>query len=66
MPSIPYQAEEIIITLTTCGAAFEEAPASEIARILRKLADVFEDEGHAEKLYDTNGNAVGRVTVRQI
>lgn len=44
------------------NAAFEEAPAQEIARILRELAKDFEQSGmpgKGGKLYDFNGNVVG-------
>lgn len=58
--------ENITITIATGGAAFEDAPASEIARILRQLANRFERDGiPAEKLYDANGNACGRCTIEK-
>lgn len=58
--------ENITITIETSGAAFDETPASEIARILRQLATRFERDGiPAEKLYDVNGNACGRCIVEK-
>jgi len=44
------------------GAAFEEVPGSELARILRKLADRIESESagvHGAALLDVNGNRCG-------
>lgn len=59
-------AETITIELRTGNAAFEDAPTSEIARILRKLADDFQDQGDMDgaKLMDANGNAVGIVRIK--
>lgn len=37
--------ENITITIETDNAAFEDYPASEVARILRKLADDIERDG---------------------
>ena len=57
--------ESITITIETGDAAFDDEPATEIARILHKLADEFEQYGRSQfsKLYDFNGNAVGTVTI---
>lgn len=58
--------ENITITLETGNAAFGDAPATEIARILRQLAGRFERDGiPPEKLYDANGNACGRCTIEK-
>jgi len=49
------------------NAAFEDDNRGpEIARILRKLADEFEEYGHPhfDGLYDINGNRVGAVEIR--
>jgi hypothetical protein len=56
--------QEITITIETINAAFDGAPALEVAAILRRLADRL-DAGEAPpaKLYDTNGNACGRCYV---
>jgi hypothetical protein len=42
------------------NAAFADEPASEIAAILRKAAFEVERGNDDFKLYDMNGNAVGR------
>ena len=58
--------ERIKIDIETCGAAFDESPATEIARILRELADRFEHEGGPEGfIYDLNGNQTGWVVVQK-
>lgn len=51
----------IRITIDTGNAAFEDFGGSEVARILRKLADRYDDEGlHVfAALHDVNGNKVG-------
>lgn len=57
-------AEQITITIETSNAAFDDAPASEVARILRFLAHRFEQDGLVDrKLYDDNGNACGNVAI---
>lgn len=46
----------------TDNAAFEDGPGPEIARILRELADLVEDDlppDHVVRLRDVNGNRVG-------
>lgn len=57
--------ENITITIETGNDAFADEPATEIARILRGLADSFEQYGRSQfrKLYDLNGNACGRVAI---
>jgi len=56
--------ERIQITIRTANAAFAEAPATEIARILKTLAQNLED-GHVDSLplHDFNGNNVGSFDV---
>lgn len=51
----------IKITINCDNAAFEDAPATEIGRILRNLASDIEDGDHLEgcRLADSNGNTVG-------
>lgn len=52
------------LTISTDGAAFEEEAGPELARILRRLADGLDRGGIAPedvtRLYDINGNNVGR------
>jgi len=47
--------------ISTEGAAFADAPAAEIARILREAAQSIEEDGHERvgRLKDINGNRVG-------
>jgi hypothetical protein len=52
---------KIIITINANGAAFEENPELEIARILADLADKIRVGRGPEKLLDINGNKVGTV-----
>ena len=58
--------EEIEITLATGNDSFREHPASEIARILRELADRFEQGNPPEKLFDYNGGCVGSVRIERV
>jgi len=54
------------IEINMDNAAFEDAPADELAAILRRLADRVEGRGVDElslKVMDTNGNDVGRLEV---
>lgn len=57
----------ITIQIRTDNAAFEDTGGSEVARILRELAEQYDSDGlHIfVKLYDINGNAVGTVNVRE-
>lgn len=56
--------EKITIRLETVNAAFAETPATEIARILRKLAADFENHGlPSPVLRDLNGNACGSIEI---
>jgi hypothetical protein len=58
----------ITITINTDNAAFEDAPInsrnadSEIGRILRRMADEFEQTAGASDPRDINGNTDGTVT----
>ena len=57
-------AEKITITIETGNAAFEGDSGHEVARILRKLANEFENYGrvlYGRPLFDHNGNKVGSV-----
>lgn len=60
--------ERISITLTTENAAFSDEPATEIARILRKQADLIESGMATDEtpLRDINGNRVGVCTIERI
>ena len=50
----------ITITINNVGAAFEERGIEE-ARLLRKLADIFERGDLPFVLFDINGNRCGTV-----
>jgi hypothetical protein len=57
--------ERIIITIETTNAAFAENSATEVARILRRLAEEFEVMGEpAGTLQDINWNDCGTVRVK--
>lgn len=48
------------VEFDTDNAAFDEVPASEIARILRRVADVVVQNGDFDGVVvDANGNVVG-------
>lgn len=59
------------ININTGNAAFEDQPGNEVARILRNLADAFEQEFAGEatleggdfRLMDANGNCTGQCVV---
>lgn len=54
----------IRITIETDNDAFTPEPDVEVVRILRGLADHFEDHGlRAGPVLDVNGNTAGRVEV---
>jgi hypothetical protein len=63
-------AEKIFLELSTNGnAAFEDEPASEIARILRDAAKRIEHGNYGDggfRLNDINGNVCGRVTIEVV
>ncbi len=55
---------KLSITIQTDNAAFEGDPSVELARILADYAASLERESLRDrKLYDINGNPVGRVLV---
>lgn len=57
--------ENITITIDTENAAFDDEPATEIARLLRYIAGNLENFGipQSGSLYDINGNICGAVTI---
>lgn len=56
--------EKIVIEIKTSNDAFQDGNShSEIARILRQLADDFENNMAVKILRDINGNTVGSLTV---
>lgn len=55
-------AERFTIVIQTGNAAFEDAPATEVARILRAMADRMESCGMLPVPRDANGNKCGSVT----
>ena len=58
--------ENISITIKTSNAAFDDGPATEIARILRGLADRLERDGiPPNTLFDANGNRCGAITINR-
>ena len=60
--------EKITIEFETGNAAFEDSPTEEIALILERLAKKFRSDGDLDgnPVQDTNGNTVGRVTIRKV
>ena len=58
--------ERITIVIETGNAAFNDAPASELANTLRKMADRMEVGGFLPLPKDSNGNVIGSVKVEQI
>jgi hypothetical protein len=60
--------KKFVVNITTENAAFEDDPAGEIARILRRLADnVDVDDAYIDHVYhlrDANGNLVGRAEAK--
>lgn len=53
------------ITIRADNAAFCPRPHDEIARILRECAKSIEDGQNQRRLLDSNGNAVGLMTIRK-
>jgi hypothetical protein len=45
------------------NAAFEDAPATELARIMRKIVDYVKQGSEGDDLRDINGNKVGRFAI---
>lgn len=58
--------ERITIVIETGNAAFNDAPASELANVLRAMADRIEVAGIPPAPKDSNGNVVGSVTVEPV
>lgn len=54
----------ITINIENSGAAFDDAPQEEIARILRELARSIEQGVERTTLYDINGNKCGTVAMQ--
>lgn len=48
--------EKVTIEIKTGGSAFDGDAGQELARILRKLADRFEEGGSPSSIMDINGN----------
>lgn len=59
-------AERHTIIIETRGAAFDDAPATEIARILREMAQRIEFQGIFPVPRDINGNICGSVSFEEI
>ncbi len=55
--------KEVTIKIECGNAAFEPRAHDEVARILRDLADKFEQGGYITAPRDYNGNRVGTVDV---
>lgn len=58
--------ERITIIFETGNAAFEDAPASEIAEVLRRMATRVEEAGLLPAPKDRNGNVIGSVSVEPV
>jgi hypothetical protein len=62
-PPTPHQrGDNVLIEIDISNDAFQESPGSEVARILRDLADQLDNQTvmpNSAKLRDVNGNAVG-------
>lgn len=57
---------EATVKVEMDNAAFEDAPATELGRILRKLADEVENDGASfVRLMDSNGNKVGTFIINE-
>lgn len=57
-----------VLKVDTDNDAFTPEPASEVARILRGVADSLEageDFSHYRTLFDANGNDVGRAAFKE-
>lgn len=54
----------ITIEINNSGAAFEDEPREEIARILRELARTIELGQERTTLWDANGNKCGSVNMQ--
>lgn len=58
--------ERYTIIIETENDAFAQSPASEVARILRAMADRMEYHGILPVPMDTNGNTCGSVTTEPL
>jgi hypothetical protein len=54
---------KVTIEIRMDNAAFDDAPAAELAQILRDLANRIDHDGQADDgpLFDANGNRVGSI-----
>ena len=55
---------QFTLRIKSDNAAFEEEPITELARILRELADDLEGGNFPSSVRDYNGNKVGTVTLK--
>jgi hypothetical protein len=51
--------DRFILTVKTTNAAFEDDAPTEVARLLRDVAERLEDGSVSGKMRDVNGNTVG-------
>ena len=58
------KSELFTLQIETGNAAFDESPASELARILRKAADRIEAGQSEGYLFDHNGNRCGTYSIK--
>lgn len=58
--------ERIIIQFSTGNAAFDDQPATEIARILNHIAWQFLHGEDVGVIFDKNGNRVGYVEIERL
>lgn len=54
---------EFRVSFSIDGASFEDAPATEVGRILRETASRVEDGETDFTIRDANGNSIGRIWV---
>lgn len=54
---------KVKITINCDNAAFDDAPATELARILHELEQEILDGTDSKPLYDINGNKVGEFII---
>lgn len=59
-------AERITIIIETGNSAFDDFPNTEVARILRSMANRIEETGKLPAPCDFNGNRCGSVSVLDI
>ena len=59
--------EHITIKIETGNVAFDAAPSAEVARVLRHLADAFEQGGLPDSaLEDSNGQYCGEIQIVEV